>query len=225
LLQPTVPGEFSIAPADFTFFNSAKGVYQSVDLPELKVKVIKGSGSQVSSEKMLNEDIRHIHEDAPLLVLFADEFAFSFIYWALMLLMILMAFATLWYFRSRIRLKANVSEYRMRMAMRQAKRRLKTARQLLYQGKSEDFYSELSKALWLYLTDKFTIPFAELSLSNAREILLRSNVPADTAEAFAAILDECEFTRFAPASGRISEKELYEKSADLIVKVQTQAAK
>ncbi|MPM52343.1 hypothetical protein SDC9_99102 [bioreactor metagenome] len=111
------------------------------------------------------------------------------------------------------------------MAMRQARRRLKTAKQLLDQGKYEEYYTELSKALWLYLTDKFTIPFAELSLSNAREILLRSNVPSETAEEFALILDECEFTRFAPSAGRMSEKELYGKAADLIVKVQTHAAK
>ncbi|HPB03036.1 MAG TPA: hypothetical protein PLZ67_08790, partial [Bacteroidales bacterium] len=193
--------------------------------PEYKIKVLKGNGSNVSSEKILNEDIRHIHENIPLLILSSKTFSFSVLYWIVVAVLILAAALILWYFRKRIQLKANVSEYRMRMAMRQAKRRLKTAKSLLDQGKEEEYYTELSKALWLYLTDKFTIPFSELSLSNAREILLRSNVPAEISEEFLKILDECEFTRFAPAAGRMSQKELYEKSADLIVKVQTHAAK
>lgn len=225
LLQPTVPGDFTVTPSAFSFFNPSTGQYQSVELPEYKIKVLKGSGSNVSSEKMLNEDIRHIHENIPLLMLSSNTFSFSMLYWILVALLILAASIILWYFRKRIQLKANVSEYRMHMAMRQARRRLKTAKTFLDQGKDEEYYTELSKALWLYLTDKFTIPFSELSLSNAKEILLRSNVPAEISEEFSKILDECEFTRFAPAAGRMSQKELYEKSADLIVKVQTHAAK
>lgn len=225
LLQPTVAGDFDIKPGEFSFFNPQTAQYETVSLPDYKLKVLQGSGSTVSSEKKLNEDIRHIHESVPLLILNSKAFGFSLAYWAVVLLLLIVATALLWYFRSRIRLRANVSEYRMQMAMRQARRRLKTAKQLLDQGKYEEYYTELSKALWLYLTDKFTIPFAELSLSNAREILLRSNVPSETAEEFALILDECEFTRFAPSAGRMSEKELYGKAADLIVKVQTHAAK
>ncbi|MGD9494153.1 MAG: BatD family protein [Bacteroidales bacterium] len=225
LLQPTVPGDFTVTQSAFSFFNPSTGQYQSVELPEYKIKVLKGNGSNVSSEKILNEDIRHIHENIPFLMLSSKTFSFSVLYWIVVAVLILVAALILWYFRKRIQLKANVSEYRMRMAMRQAKRRLKTAKSLLDQGKEEEYYTELSKALWLYLTDKFTIPFSELSLSNAREILLRSNVPAEISEEFLKILDECEFTRFAPAAGRMSQKELYEKSADLIVKVQTHAAK
>ncbi|HBG69645.1 MAG: hypothetical protein A2W93_12230 [Bacteroidetes bacterium GWF2_43_63] len=225
LLQPTVPGDFKVTPASFAFFNPNTGKYETIKLPEYSIKVLKGSGSNVSSEKLLNEDIRHIHEKTPPLIIHSKTFAFSPTYWTLVVLLIMAAAIILWYFRKRIRLKANISEYRMRMAMRQARRRLKTAKAFLDQGKDEEYYTELSKALWLYLTDKFTIPFSELSLSNAKEILLRSNVPADISEDFSNILDECEFTRFAPAAGRMSQKELYEKSAELIVKVQTHAVK
>ena len=111
------------------------------------------------------------------------------------------------------------------MAMRKAKRRLKTAKALLDEQKYDEFYNELAKALWLYLTDKFTIPFSELSFSNAKEILLSSNIPAEISEEFIRILDDCEFTRFAPASGQLSQNELYEKAAELIVKIQTHATK
>ncbi len=225
LLQPTVPGDFVISPAPFAFFNPSTGQYQKVDLPEFKIKVLQGSGTNVSSEKKLNEDIRHIHENISNSKFNSQLFSFSLLYWIVVLAMILVAVIILWYFRKHIKLKANVSEYKIRMAMRKAKRRLKTAKALLDEQKYDEFYNELAKALWLYLTDKFTIPFSELSFSNAKEILLSSNIPAEISEEFIRILDDCEFTRFAPASGQLSQNELYEKAAELIVKIQTHATK
>jgi hypothetical protein len=46
-------------------------------------------------------------------------------------------------------------------------------------------------------------------------------VPDSIGDDFAAILEECDYARFAPDSGRMNMNELYLKSTDLIVKVQT----
>jgi len=225
ILQPGVAGTFALSPGTFSYFNPATGQYHTIELPDFDLKVRQGKGQNVSSGKNINNDILHIHEGMPFLVYLPAQFAFSWWYWLLALLIIAAFAVLLFYFRSRIRLKANVAEYRMRMAIRQAQRRLKTAKKWLDQSNQDEFYSELSKALWLYITDKFSIPFSELSLSNTRTILLQNNVPEEITDAFATILDECEYTRFAPSAGRMSMNELYTSASDLIVKVQTHALK
>jgi len=225
ILQPAVAGTFPLSPGSFSYFNPATGQYNTIELPDFDLKVKQGKGQRVASGKKINDDILHIHEGLPFLIYLPSQFAFSWGYWLLALFIIAAFAGLLYYFRSRIRLKANVAEYRMRMAIRQAQRRLKTAKSFLDKGDENEFYSELSKALWIYLTDKFSIPFSELSLSNTRTILLQNNVPEDITDAFAVILDECEYTRFAPSVGRMSMHELYSSAAELIVKVQTHAIK
>lgn len=225
ILQPALAGTFKLSPGSFSYFNPATEQYHTIELPEFDLNVKQGKGQNVISGKKINDDILHIHEGLPFLVYLPSQFAFSWLYWLLVLLIIAAFAGMLYYFRSRIRLKANVAEYRMRMAIRHAQRRLKTAKKWLDQGNQDEFYAELSKALWLYITDKFSIPFSELSLSNTRSILLNNNVPEDITDAFAAILDECEYTRFAPSSGRMSMNDLYSSASDLIVKVQTHALK
>ena len=148
-----------------------------------------------------------------------------FVYW-LLVLAILLAFVFLLYFyRGKIRLKANVSEYKMRMAMKQAKKRLKNAKIALDRNENEKYYSELSAAMWRYITDKFNIPISDLSLSNTYDVLLKNNVPDETAKEFAYILNECEFARFSSAKGRIEKTDLYNKATELIIKVQTYSKK
>ena len=223
LIQPTVPGDFKIKPVEFSFFNPQSGVYETVNLPEYDIKVLRGSGSNISAEKQLGQDIMHIHEAK--IDLRKNAFGFSLLYW-LLVLAILLAFVFLLYFyRGKIRLKANVSEYKMRMAMKQAKKRLKNAKIALDRNENEKYYSELSAAMWRYITDKFNIPISDLSLSNTYDVLLKNNVPDETAKEFAYILNECEFARFSSAKGRIEKTDLYNKATELIIKVQTYSKK
>lgn len=221
LLQPTVPGDYSIDLGMFSSFDPATGHYNTFSLPSIDLEVLQGNGTKVSSEKKVADDILHIHESIPNLVKSENAFAFSSLYWGLLAALFVVFGALLYYFRSRIQLRADVAGFRMRMALKQARKRLRLAGNCLGKNDVAGFYSELSKALWLYLNEKFTIPFSELSHSNAREVLRKSSVPDAIADDFAAILEECDYARFAPDSGRMNMSELYRKSTDLIVKVQT----
>ncbi len=221
LLQPTIPADYQIDLGMFSYFDPASGQYHTLSLPEIKLKVLQGNGSKVSAEKKIADDILHIHESIPHFTKSENTFAFSGWYWAILVALFVAFGGLLFYFRSRIQLRADVAGFRMRMALKQARKRLSVAGNCLAKNDVVGFYSELSKALWLYLNEKFTIPFSELSHSNAREILRKSSVPDSIGDDFAAILEECDYARFAPDSGRMNMNELYLKSTDLIVKVQT----
>ena len=62
------------------------------------------------------------------------------------------------------------------------------------------FYDEVLKALWGYMSYKLNIDRAELNRDNISEILQSKGVEEDRIKEFIAVLDTCEYARYAPGS-------------------------
>src|SRR3569833_1947093 len=67
---------------------------------------------------------------------------------------------------------------RNKRANKIALKRLVTAQKLLQQNSEKPFYEEISKAIWLYLSDKLNIPLSSLSRESAAGALQGRNLPA-----------------------------------------------
>jgi hypothetical protein len=78
----------------------------------------------------------------------------------------------------------------------------------------------LLKAIWGYMSDKLNIPLSELSRDTALDILRNKGIEEETIQLLIQLIDNCEFARYAPASAGISMKEDYDKSINLITKLQ-----
>ena len=122
--------------------------------------------------------------------------------------------------RKRIQNRENVAQLRNRRANKVARKSLKKAKVLLATGKEEEFYVEISRALWGYMSDKFHIPLADLSMDTVRNRLGEKGVEAEDIEEFVNTLNECEFARFAPNSGHELMNHLYELSLQFITKIE-----
>ena len=81
-----------------------------------------------------------------------------------------------------------------------AAKRLKTARTYLDQKDLKLFYEEIFKALYGYLSDKLSIPVADLTKENIEEQLKRHQVTEDIIKQLYAVIQECEMARFAPVN-------------------------
>lgn len=68
---------------------------------------------------------------------------------------------------------------------------------------AEQFYDEVLKALWGYMSYKLNIDRAELNRDNISEILQSKGVEEDRIKEFIAVLDTCEYARYAPGSNPI----------------------
>ncbi|MDR0414888.1 MAG: BatD family protein [Prevotellaceae bacterium] len=227
-LIPRSAGEFAIPPIEFSYFNPATGKYVTLYTQAQTISVEKDTKSQqtyTSSEgrregiKFLGKDIRFIKTGATLEQqgsLFFGSTPFYLLYVALVAL-----FAALYmWLKKRIKTRQNVVLVRNRKANKVAKRRLKNSAQLLKMGNAQGFYDELLHAMWGYLSDKLNIPVAELSRENAREAFAERGIEEPYIETFISVIDECEFARYAPGSGRKEMAQLYREAVSVISKLE-----
>jgi hypothetical protein len=222
---PRSAGSFTIAPVEFTYFDIAKKEYITITSKPLPIKVEKdpnaGSSITVASGnrqlvKSLGEDIRYIKTDIPAWHQKGKVFFGTWGYYLLLGLEIVLFIAIYGFLRERRKTAQNVALVRNRQANKAARKRLKTAGQLLRAGLQTGFYEELSKALWGYLSDKLAIAVADLSRGNMKEALMSHGIDEGEAEAFLQVVDECEFARYAPSGGQLQMEKIYDDAMTAI---------
>jgi signal recognition particle GTPase len=107
-----------------------------------------------------------------------------------------------------------------RKATRVAIKRLKKANTFLKEKRQEEFYIEISQALWGYLSDKFSIPLADLSMESVREALIQKDVSDEIISQFIQTLDNTEFARFAPGEKTMIMEKTYNEALEIITRIE-----
>jgi len=225
LFLPRFAGDYTIPPVNFVYFDPVAGRYATKSSQEFKIHVAKGDGTasrsvmnNVSKEdvKYLGNDIRFIKQGnielIPKGVIFFGSFSFYLIY----LIGISGLLALYLFYQKRIKENANVARVKNKKANKVALRRLKEANVHLNSGATEKFYEAVTRAFWGYLSDKMTIPVAELNMERASAELARHKASESVVSRFIQILDTCEFARFAPGGGNEKMNELYEEACDVM---------
>ncbi len=223
---PRSAGEFTIEPIKYSYYDADSGKYVTVQTRPLTFTVEKGvdipsggavvPGVQQNDVRSLGQDIRFISTKPVRLggkgVFFVGSAVFVAICLAILLLSALCWFA----FRRMAARRADIVGSRNRKATKKALKQLKTASVFLKQNLYTAFYEELHKALLGFIADKLNIPMSELNKENIASRLTEGGVPEETAEAFVALIDECEFARYSPSAGSEAMQAHYDKAAELI---------
>jgi len=227
LLLPRNPGEFKINPIEYSYFNTKTESYERTQSEEFIIKVGKGKNagsstviSNVSKENVqyIGKDIRFIRESGEKLEKQGSVFFNSLFYYILLLLPfgIFPIFIVIW--RKREEENKDTVLMRNRKATKVAKQRLNAAKVSLDEGKLDNFYEELAKALWGYSSDKLGIPQSELNKDTVREEMMGKYVNETDVNKLLETIDKCEFARFAPSSDDSEAKSIYDNSVSLISK-------
>ena len=80
---------------------------------------------------------------------------------------------------------------------------------------------EVLKAIWGYLSDKLIMPVSELSKENIAAELAAHHVSETLIGECTALLGECEFARYAPSLSATSEENIYNRTAELMNKLES----
>jgi len=119
-------------------------------------------------------------------------------------------------FRKRIRENADIIGVRKRQANSVARKRLKRAKGLLAQPQhKEQFFEEIERASLQYLSDRLSIPTADLNKETITTTLRSKSVPEELIDRTNRVLSDAAFARYAPAMG-ITPDELYRQTEQLI---------
>lgn len=229
LFIPRYAGTYRIAPITFSYFDTSTKTYKTVASKEFAINVAKGSGdAEMTSgivQGLTKEDVKYIGKDIRFLktnfeltkkekTLF-NSLIFYLVYVISSLLFLLLILVR----RAQIKQNANQAKVKNRKANKVSKKRLKKASGFLKQNKDEQFYDEVLKAIWGYLSDKLEIPVANLSKDNVAEMLDIRKVDNESVVSLMQLLDACEFARYAPASVTGGMDDIYKKAVNLISKL------
>jgi len=228
LIIPRHEGSYTIEPIIFTYFDLDKKQYITQRSNTFTINVTKGNGEQTfastaptkSEFQVIGKDIRYIKIQQPDFTLASDNFYGSSTFYALSISPIVLFMGLLFYRKRKEEIYGNAGLLRIKNATNVAKKRLISADKLLNEQKNALVYEEISKALWGYVSDKLTIPLADLSKETVTEILFKHFVTNTTVEEFMSTLQICEFARYGGSDTTSEPKQVYERALSLITKLE-----
>ena len=180
LVIPRTAGIYKIPSVKFSYFDIKSRSYKTLSTEEYTINVDKGEGNaqQVISNftnkedlKVLNEDIRFIKQGDVELTKKGEFFYGTTNYWMFYIIPAFIFIVFFVIYRKRIAANSNIAHMRTKKANKVAVKRLKLAGKLLSENKKNEFYDEVLKALWGYISDKLNIPLSRLSKDNVEEEL------------------------------------------------------
>lgn len=229
LAIPRHAGNFTIPAIEFTYFDLKSNSYKTLKTETYNLKVAKGQGNadQVISDftnkesvKMLGKDIRFIKLGDSSLRPKGDFFFGTVGYYLCYLIPLLLFVVFAVIYRQKALENANVAKVKTKKANKVATRRMKLAGKLLAENKKNEFYDEVLKALWGYISDKLSIPVSQLSKDNIEAELTNYGVQEALIAEFIGVLNECEYARYAPGNENEAMDKVYSASVEVISKME-----
>ena len=230
LAIPRSAGRFSIPPVEFVYFDLNTNSYKTLSSEPYDIVVEKGkdngTGQVVSdftskeSVKVIGKDIRFIKLGKTTLKQKGD-FLFgtvSYYLWYIVPLVLFVIFVVV--YRKQALENANIAKVKTKKANKVAVKRMKLAGKLLAANKKNEFYDEVLKALWGYISDKLSIPVSQLSKDNIEMKLTAYGVDTELIKMFIDALNDCEFARYAPGDENEAMDKVYKASVDVISKME-----
>ena len=231
LAIPRSAGTFKIPAVKFSYFDIKSKSYKTLTTEEYTIQVAKGEGNAAQSIanftnkenlQVLNEDIRFIKQNALRLTPRGEYFFGTMTYWLWYIIPSLAFLLFVIFYRKQIAANANVGKMRTKKANKVAVKRMKQAGKLLADNKKDEFFDEVLKALWGYVSDKLNIPVSQLSKDNIEEALRSHSVADELIKEFIDTLNECEFARFAPGDPNQAMDKVYKASLSVIGEMENQ---
>lgn len=213
---PQTPGDYTIPPIDFVYFDPDKKEYVTLPIAERNIKVAKGVGTTVSATQVEQKDINasmtdilHIKQGIHDMKVSHSLYVYSAGYWIIWIILVAVFAGAVIYTRKMAVRNADIAGRKLAKAGKVGKKRLRLARSFMDSDdtKSADrFYEEVLKAMWGYIGDRFRIPSSQLTRQNVAASLSSNNVTDETIEQVVKVLDECEMARYTPASTSVEAR-------------------
>ncbi|MDN3596104.1 BatD family protein [Zunongwangia endophytica] len=229
-IVPSRKGKYPIPGLNFSYFDPRSETYRSISTEDIIIDVENGpvgapvnanansDGANVANTNkqavtLSGDQFRYIKLNADLKAINAPAFFRSWLFWALLILPLLVIPIVILFGKKREARANDVTGNKIRKADKLARKYLSEARKNL--GEQQQFYIALERAMHNYLKAKLHIQTGEMSKERISEVLASKGVDNTTITQFIEILKSCEFARYTPAS-MDTMKQDYDKAASVI---------
>ncbi|PQJ12195.1 hypothetical protein CJD36_000085 [Flavipsychrobacter stenotrophus] len=217
-ITPQTPGDYEIPSVPFTYFDANAGKYVTINTAPIKVHITPGKHynptKPTENISVTRKDINgNATKSLTDLQMKNKPLLESPGYWSLYALPVL-AFVGLLVWRKKSD-EHDDTMIRHKKANKIALQRLMTAKKLLAEQNKTSFHEEVSKAIWLYLSDKLHIPLSALSRDTARAAFAERKVPQVVQQQFEDVIWECETALYA-TGGKNDMSHTYEAAMKVI---------
>ena len=228
LAIPRSAGEYTIPAVKFSYFDIDDKSYKTLSTPEYTIHVKRGAGAandkgeesvvvnytHKEDIKQLGTDIRYIDTKAPK---GNTEYRVrnTDLIWLWYVVPLIIAIVLLIVLRKQIREASDLTRMRYKRANKVAQKRLKAAAAALKANDKDAFYAAIESAAWTYLSDRLSIPTADLNKENIASILAQKGVSETLIAEVKNVLSTAEFARYAPSTDH-AMNDLYTATTNLI---------
>lgn len=234
LAIPRSGGEYTIPSVKFSYFDIEEKAYKTLSTPEYTIRVKRGAGessavnnqnavvsyTQKEDIKQLGTDIRYIDTKAP-----KGNTAYSVqntdLIWVWYAAPSILALILLIILRKQIKEASDLTRMRYKRANKVAQKRLKAASKALKANDKDAFYAAIEQAAWTYLSDRLSIPTADLNKDNIASLLTQKGVSDALIAEVKNVLSTAEFARYAPSTDHGMD-DLYTATTNLINNLEDQ---
>lgn len=229
LAIPRFGGDYTLPSIKFSYYDIASKEYKTIETESYLLKVEKGSNEDnaavaayVSKEelKLLGQDIRFIKRGEAQFARKGDHLFGSTLYYICYIIPLLLFVLYIVIHHKKVAENANIAALRTKKANKVAVKRLKVAKKFLKENRKSEFYDEILKTLWGYMSDKLSIPVSQLSKDNIAVELEKKGVEAQLIAEMNNVLNECEFARYAPGDAGEAMDKVYKMSIEAISKME-----
>jgi BatD DUF11 like domain len=232
VIIPQAPGKERIPDLKFFYFSPTAKHYREANAPSLEVAVLKGKGGaagevlQTTLQQGIvkrGSDINYIKlASGPLKDRSRRSYQSAWV-WVGLLVPLLFNAGMLLYTSHQARMRRDVTTFRSRRAARVAEKRLAEAQACLKNQQYGQFHSILESSVGGYLSDKFNLPQIEITTQQIKRFMEERNLNSHLAGEVAALLEECNFARYAPVQpDRDNLEMLYARAKSAIVRIESE---
>ena len=236
LAIPRSAGDYTIPPVTFSYFDIEDKSYRTLSTPEYTIHVKRGGASEHSDLgaegtvvsythkediKQLGTDIRYI--DTKPIQIQNSKFKIQNyeLIWLCYVIPLFIAIVLLIVLRKQIKENADITRVRYKRANKVAQKRLKAAAAALKANDKDAFYAAIEQAAWTYLSDRLSIPTADLNKENIAALLSQKGVSEALIKDVKEVLSTAEFARYAPSTDHAMD-DLYKATTNLINNLEDQ---
>lgn len=216
---PQSVGTYQIPAYEFVYFNPDKKEYITLKTSPINIVVNKGRSSGINVNEEKRTDIIDINLDTKNLSRKSTFIVATFWYWLIYIFIIGIFIFTIILIKKSS--ESDISSLKLAKANKVAMKRLKHAHEYMIANKDKQFYEEIINAIWGYLSDKLLIPTSQLIRDNVTLELSKYGADESLCADVIDVLNLCDMAIYAPQASSEQTKDIYNRTLDIINRIES----